>query len=77
MPVDERLNVSWQCVLAAQKANWTLGCIKRITTSRLRDVILPLCSALVGPHLQYCVQFWAPSTKRTWSCWSRSRGEPQ
>jgi len=62
--VHDKLDMSHQCVLAAQKANHILGCIKRSVASRSREVILPLCSVLVRPHLESCVQLWSPQHKK-------------
>jgi len=62
--VDEKLGMSQQCALAAQKVNHILGCINSSMASRLREVILPLYPALVRPRLESCVQLWSPQHRK-------------
>jgi len=47
--VEEKLNMTWQCALTAQKANCILDCVRSSVASRSREGILPLCSGETPP----------------------------
>ena len=58
--LDSTFKPSTQCIEAANKARRALFALKRSVVSRDRSVWVPLYCAFVRPHLEYCVQAWAP-----------------
>ena len=62
--VDNKLNRSHLCALAAKKANSIVASISKSVSTMHRAVTLPLCSALVKPHLEYCPVLGSPLLER-------------
>ena len=58
--VSGDFKVSTQCLHAARKTNGALHQMRRAVQSRTPAVLVPLFKAFVRPHLEYCVQAWAP-----------------
>lgn len=58
------MNASQQYNLAARKSKGILGCMKRSVANRSMQMILPLDSALLGPHSDCWVQFSALQHQR-------------
>lgn len=61
---DSKLNMNQQCALASKRTNCILGCIRHGIASQLRQGTVPSCSVFVRPHLEFCVNFWAPQYKK-------------
>ena len=75
--VGKKLNMTRQRAFAAQKANRILGRIKSSVASRSREGILPLCSPLLRPHLQDCVQLWGPQPRKDMELLEQVQRRPQ
>ena len=56
--MNEKLDMRQQHVFATWMANSTLSCIKRGIASRDREVVAPLYSVPVRPHLENGIQAW-------------------
>jgi len=66
--------MSQQCTLVAKQASGILVCMKKIVASRLREVLLPLYTALVRPHLEYLSSSGLPSSRKMRSYWREPSG---
>ena len=62
--ITDEIKWSKQCNSAAAKAMSVLGMIKRTFNTLNKDMFLTLYSTHIRPHLEYCIQVWAPYFKK-------------
>jgi len=58
----QKLDMSQQCAPAAWNAYSMLGCTNSGAAMGSKGTV-PLCSALMRPHLQCCIQAWGPAQR--------------
>jgi len=75
--IDEKLYMTQECAITAQQANRALGCIPSSVASRVREGILPLCSALVRLPQESCIQIWSPQHRKDMGLLERVQRRPQ
>lgn len=68
--VGNKLRMSELCAAAAKKEQ-VLSCINK---GREEKVIIPLYSALIWPHREFCVLFWSTHQKEVWAREGAERG---
>lgn len=56
----DNLTMSWQCP-SGWESQW---CPEKTEVNQAREVILPLYSTLVKPHLECYVNFWPPQYQK-------------
>lgn len=61
---DGKLNMSQQGP-ASQEGSCVLEFLRHSIFTWEREIIVPLYSVLVQPHLKFCVQFWELSSRKT------------
>jgi len=59
-----KLTMSQQYTLEAKIVQEYAVCMRKTIATMWRQAILPLCSALMMPHLEFSVQFWASQYKQ-------------
>lgn len=70
--MDDRFTISHQPAFVPKQASSLLDRIWKSTGRRLREVILPLCSSLVGHIWSIMSNSEFASLRQTWAYWSRS-----
>jgi len=69
--VSHDMKPTKQCVEAAKKARSVLGMISRQFPKLSKEQFLVVYKAYVRPHLEYCVQAWAPWLRKDIDCLER------
>lgn len=74
--VDNKLNMSQWYDLTTKQASRVLSCIGKSVACRLKEVIIPFCSALVRHMWSTVPSSCLPGTRESWAYWSEYRRGP-